>query len=93
MAEMQHDIANRDWADAIVGAPAGRGDPANSGIRREPELPEHEEITRPARKAVQEFEPFDLEPDDDAQRARALQRQVRGLARQTALDHADRMGL
>ena len=34
-----------DWADAIVAA-HGRApdDPANAGIRREPELPDHEEI-------------------------------------------------
>jgi type IV secretion system protein VirD4 len=93
MAETPHETANSDWVDAIVAAPAGAGDPANSGIRREPELPEHEEIAPAARKAVQEFEPFDLEADDDAPRARAMQRQIRTIARQTALDPADRMGL
>jgi type IV secretion system protein VirD4 len=92
-AERQHETGNCVWINAIVAAPAGAGDPANSGIRREPELPEHEEIAPAARKAVQEFEPFDLEADDDAHRARAMQRQVRALARQTALDPADRMGL
>jgi type IV secretion system protein VirD4 len=93
MAETGHEITNRDWIGAIVAAPAGASDPANSGIRREPELPEHEEIAPAARKAVREFEPFDLEPDDDAQRVRAMQRQVRTLVRQTALDPADKMGL
>jgi type IV secretion system protein VirD4 len=93
MAETQHETTNRDWVDGIAAAPAGADDPANSGIRREPELPEHEEIAPAVRKAAQEFEPFDLEPDDDALRARAMQRQVRTLARQTALDPADRMGL
>jgi type IV secretion system protein VirD4 len=92
-AETQHETSNGDWVNAIVAAPAGAGDPANSGIRREPELPEHEEIAPTARNAVHEFEPFDLEPDDEAQRARAMQRQVRTLARQTALDPADKMGL
>ena len=35
-----------DWADATVAMPraAPVEDPANAGIRREPELPEHEEI-------------------------------------------------
>ena len=35
-----------DWADAIVATPTAAPveDPANAGIRREPELPEHEEI-------------------------------------------------
>jgi len=93
LAETQDETTYRDWVDAIVAAPAGAGDPANSGIRREPELPEHEEIAPAARKAVHEFEPFDLEADDDAHHARAMQRQVRALARQTALDPADRMGL
>ena len=39
-----------DWADAIVATPAVAAveDPANAGIRREPELPEHEE-TAPGR--------------------------------------------
>jgi type IV secretion system protein VirD4 len=92
-AETQHEIASHDWVDAIVAAPAGRGGPANSGIRREPELPEHEEIAPAPRNAVKEFEPFELEPDDDAQRARTMRRQVRTLARQTALDPADDMGL
>ena len=91
--ETQHETANHDWVDAIVAAPANAGDPANSGIRREPELPEHEEIAPGVRKAVHEFEPFDLEPDDDAQRARAMQRQVRTIARQAALDRADNMGV
>ena len=68
-------------------------DPANSGIRREPELPEHEEIAPEPRKPVQEFEPLDDEPDDDAQRLRAMQRQARTIARQTVLDPADDMGL
>ena len=80
-------------ADAVVPAwcsPAE--DPANSGIRREPELPEHEEIAPEPRKPVNEFEPLEDEPDDDAQRLRAMQRQAR-IARQAALDPADQMGL
>ena len=93
MTETQPETASPDWVDAIAAAPAGAGDPANSGIRREPELPDHEEIAPTAREVVNEFEPFDLEPDDDVQRSGAMQRQVRTLARQTALDPADRMGL
>ena len=34
-------------------------DAANSGIRREPELPRHEEIAPPPRPPVREFEPFE----------------------------------
>jgi type IV secretion system protein VirD4 len=84
-----------DWVDAIAvpSRAAAADDPANSGIRREPELPEHEEIVPAPRKPVQEFEPAEDEPDDDAQRLRTMHRQMRGIARQAALDPADDMGL
>jgi type IV secretion system protein VirD4 len=83
-----------DWADAVVArSAAGKAaDAANSGIRREPELPRHEEITPPPHPPVREFEPFE-DADDDAQRVRAMQRQARGIARQAALDPADNLGL
>ena len=83
-----------DWAGAVVPAPAsGTDDPANAGIRREPELPEHEEIAPEAAKAVREFEPTEEESDDDAQRLRVFQRNARTVARQVSLDPADDMGL
>ena len=83
-----------DWADAVVARAADgkAADTANSGIRREPGLPRHEEIAPQPSLPVREFEPFEDEPDDDAQRARAMQRQARGIARQAALDPADDMG-
>jgi type IV secretion system protein VirD4 len=81
-----------DWQNAIV-APVSTDDPDNSGIRREPELPEHEEVAPPPRLPVQEFEIAEDEPDDDAQRLRALQLQVRTVARQATLDPADDMGM
>ena len=68
-------------------------DPANAGIRREPELPEHEDIVTAPKKPPQEFDLPDDEADDDAQRLRVLQRQVRATARQVSLDPADDMGL
>jgi len=64
-------------------------DPANAGIRREPELPQHEEIVRESEKAVPEFVFAEEDPDDDAIRARALRQQVRSLARQAAMDPGD----
>ena len=64
-----------------------------TGIRREPELPEHEDIITAPRKPAQEFDLPDDEADDDAQRLRVLQRQVRATARQVSLDPADDMGL
>jgi type IV secretion system protein VirD4 len=82
-----------DWADAVVLARSSPAeDLANSGIRREPELPEHEEIAHEPRKPMNEFDPLEDEPDDDAQRLRAMRRQAR-IARQAALDPADGMGL
>ncbi|MER8499429.1 conjugal transfer protein TraG [Mesorhizobium sp. M1142] len=65
-------------------------DPANGGIRRQPELPEHEDIA-PERAALREDE-FDLdrdEPDDDAMRRRAVDQAMRRAARQAALDPND----
>ena len=64
-------------------------DPANAGIRREPELPEHEEITPPERPAIGEFALLDDEPDVDAAKARSLRHQVTSVARQAAMDPAD----
>ena len=88
-----------DWsALAIPTAPAGMKtitvtgsitDPANAGIRREPELPEHEEITPPERPAIGEFALLDDEPDVDAAKARSLRHQVTSVARQAAMDPAD----
>jgi type IV secretion system protein VirD4 len=69
------------------------GDPANGGIRREPELPQHEEIVAAQAKATPEFTFAEEDPDDDAVRARALRQQVRGLGRQAAMDPGDGMKL
>ncbi|HEX5583596.1 type IV secretory system conjugative DNA transfer family protein, partial [Gaiella sp.] len=80
------------WAGAVA-APSPSSDtedPDNAGIRREPELPEHEEIVPEPRKPVQEFEPIEDEPDDDAQRQRLMQRNF-GNARQISLDTDDDM--
>jgi type IV secretion system protein VirD4 len=86
--------AKDDWQGAVVAPPASdTEDPANAGIRREPELPEHEDIITAPRKPAQEFDLPDDEADDDAQRLRVLQSQVRATARQVSLDPADDMGL
>jgi type IV secretion system protein VirD4 len=86
--------AKDDWQGAVVAPPAtDTEDPANAGIRREPELPEHEDIVTAPRRPAQEFDLPDDEVDDDAQRLRVLQRQVRATARQVSLDPADDMGL
>jgi type IV secretion system protein VirD4 len=81
------------WAAAIV-APAKKiEDPDNAGVRREPELPEHEEIVSEPRKPAEEFELADDDPQDAAQDPRVLQRRTRTLARQVALDPGDEMSL
>jgi len=84
-------------AAAWAAKPAETEDPANAGIRREPELPEHEAIapetpqTRPAR----EFDDLDDEPNaEEGIKSRLLQaRASRSLARQVALDPGDGMAL
>ena len=68
-------------------------DPANAGIRREPELPEHEEIALEHANPTPEFAFGEEESDDDAVRARALRQQARGLARQAAMDPGDGLEL
>ena len=85
-----------DWstmppiAVASAGSSSQVADDADGGIRREPEIPEHEAIApeRPT-PAHEEFAVLDDEPDDDAQRAKQLQDRFRGVARQAALDPDD----
>ena len=68
-------------------------DPANGGVRREPALPEHQAIVSEQPKPNPEFAVLEDEPDDDAVRARALNQNLRGLARQAALDPDDDLGI
>ncbi|MGH7119528.1 MAG: type IV secretory system conjugative DNA transfer family protein, partial [Acetobacteraceae bacterium] len=84
---------NGDWSDTVIAAESGSDteDTANAGIRREPELPEHEEVAPEPRKSVQEFEPIEDEPDDEVQRQRVMQRTFNTVARQVPLDPADDM--
>jgi len=90
--------ATDDWSGCVVTASghAGAassgddgGDPANAGIRREPELPEHEEILPPPPSPAQEFELLDDEPDVDAAKANAMRARMRMVARQASLDPGD----
>lgn len=73
-----------------------QGDKANSGLRREPELPDHvaiaKETTEP--KPAEEFALLlDEEPEDVARQRQALHRQMTGVARQVSLDPNDGMDL
>jgi type IV secretion system protein VirD4 len=81
------------WAATIVAPAKQTEDPNNAGVRREPELPEHEEIVSEPRKPALEFELADDDPQDAAPDPRVLQRRTRTLARQVALDSGDDMGL
>lgn len=66
---------------------------ANSGIRREPELPQHEEVALETAPATPEFEFADEEPDDEVQRATSLRKHAANLARQASMDPDDGLGL
>ena len=65
----------------------------NGGIRREPELPQHEEIVVNAPLTENEFDAAPDEGDADAVQAAALNRSMQGLARAVSLDPDDKMGL
>ncbi|WBU55801.1 conjugal transfer protein TraG [Paracoccus sediminicola] len=90
-----------DWSGRVVAADSrsatdpeseAEGDPANAGIRREPELPEHEEVIAPP-PPEQEFEFLDDEPDVDAAKARAMRQRMRMVARQVAMNPDDGIDL
>lgn len=90
--------ASDDWTSRVIvaankpapnAASGAEGDLDNSGIRREPELPEHEEIVPPPPTPAREFDILDDEPDIDAAKARALRSRMRMVARQAALDPND----
>jgi type IV secretion system protein VirD4 len=64
-------------------------DDPNSGIRREPALPEHEAIASEQTPSLGEFALVEDEPDDEAVRSRVMQQRMRAVARQAALDPND----
>lgn len=72
------------------------GDRANSGLRREPELPDHVAIVKETtdQKPAEEFAVLlDEEPEDAVRQRQALRRQMTGVARQVSLDPNDGMDL
>ena len=88
------------WATIIPQKPSaelqaeieqGEPDAANSGLRREPELPDHvaivKETTEPG--PHEEFAMIDDEPEDTVRQARAFRQQARGIARQVSMDPGD----
>ncbi|WP_048858127.1 IncP-type conjugal transfer protein TraG, partial [Acidiphilium multivorum] len=79
-------------AQAADSAEAVLPDPANGGIRQEPELPEHEAIV-PAREPAGEFAILEDEPDDEPQRQRAMAALQRQTVRNAAIDRGDGMAM
>jgi type IV secretion system protein VirD4 len=70
-------------------------DTANSGLRREPDLPEHVAMANEATAAppAREFDVVDDTDDSVALQARALSKQMRSVVRQTPLDPKDGLGM
>ncbi|SFJ92946.1 conjugal transfer protein TraG [Bradyrhizobium sp. Gha] len=85
----------KSMPDPTDKAAEAQEDTANSGLRREPELPDHvaiaKETTEPA--PAEEFAAV-LDDDEDAVRqSRLIRQQMRGVAQQVALDPNDGMEL
>jgi len=71
-------------------------DAANSGLRREPEFPDHVAIVKETtdQNPAEEFTALlDDEPEDAARQRQALRRRMSGIARQVAMDPNDNMEL
>ena len=92
-----------DWSSLPPNAPSAdlvaalkAEDEANSGLRREPELPDHvaivKETTAPRREGG-EFTVVDDTPEQAARQQEVLRQRMRGIARQGAMDPADGLGL
>jgi type IV secretion system protein VirD4 len=65
----------------------------NGGIRREPELPQHEDVIIRALLAENEFDAAPDDGDTDAVQARAQSRSMQGIARSVTIDPDDPMVL
>ncbi|MCZ4292256.1 conjugal transfer protein TraG [Hoeflea alexandrii] len=70
-------------------------DSSDGGIRRQPELAEHEEVVQPPKEPPpsKEFDLLEDDADDPARQAQAFQRRGRQVARQAALDPRDEIEL
>lgn len=78
---------------AMLRALRGRRDDPNGGVRREPELPEHEEIVRETPLAEREFDDGLEDADPETVQASALSRTMARVARAASLDPGDDLGL
>jgi len=87
-----------DWGDVIAHPDArprprpapedvdGLDTAGEGGIRREPDLPEHEDVVPPRSPPHNEFDFTDRRDDDDAVRNRQITDRMRANARRAALD-------
>ncbi|WP_299211528.1 conjugal transfer protein TraG [uncultured Tateyamaria sp.] len=88
-----------DWSDREpIAAPPPKKRKASSedvdgGVRRQPDLPKHEEIAPEPAPVRSEFADLDNEPEDDAQRAKAMRDRFGTVARQASLDPDDEIEL
>ena len=65
----------------------------NAGIRREPELPQHEDVVIKAPLVENEFDTAPDDGDAEAVQARVLNRSMQGVARSVSIDPDDPMDL
>jgi type IV secretion system protein VirD4 len=68
-------------------------DAVNGGVRREPELPQHEEVGPDRDQPKSEFDFSHEETDKDVERAEELLKQAANRARQAAMDPDDDLNL
>jgi type IV secretion system protein VirD4 len=84
-------IAQKPSAELQAQIEKAGQDAANSGLRREPELPDHvaivKETTDPS--PHEEFAMIDDEPEDTVRQARVFRQQARSIARQVSMDPSD----
>jgi type IV secretion system protein VirD4 len=103
-SDLRHDdwskfVTQREPDAAIAGGlitdplPEEQADPDNAGVRREPTLPNHEEITREQPTPAPEFAFAEDTSDDDLLENETLRKGMAAMARQAAMDPADGLGL
>jgi type IV secretion system protein VirD4 len=103
-SDLRHDdwtkfVTQREPDAAIAGGlitdplPKEQADPDNAGIRREPPLPDHEEIIREQPTPPLEFAFVEDTPDEDLLENETLRKGMATMSRQAAVDPADGLGL
>jgi type IV secretion system protein VirD4 len=103
-SDLRHDdwtkfVTQREPDAAIAGGlitdplPEEQVDADNAGIRREPTLPDHEEINCEQPTPALEFAFAEETPDDDLLKNETLRKGMATMARQAAMDPADGLGL